>query len=339
MTDKVCMKLGIAELMTAQRHASIEADDNKWDAKEIGALTEIARSGDSFDTDGVSFMVNEFNSATTFEPAAAKQLFEVLVHEAKVDPKKLTGAPPEVVLAVQSGSSNKFSTMAVDGSDLVTRYGKIGTDGKTDTKSFASAADARKQMMSALRGKMKKGYAPVDPSTIGLAATPAAKPASANSFGLDQFLALDEDERQDLLEGYGDAPAGTNVVEKDLKDFTDPKQIAFAKKLRDQAADDLSDFDVHSDEHLTVGDPSFDITLLVAENGDVLGGSIYVNQMGIDYPDDYWDNEDAYDDATLKKMADDEDVSWSATGIYSATKNGNELETLRHPDYMEWGGY
>jgi predicted DNA-binding WGR domain protein len=60
-----------------------------------------------------------------------------------------------------AGLSAKFWEVTVAGADVIIRYGRLGTDGQTLTKSFADAASAQKQAEKLLGEKLKKGYVEV----------------------------------------------------------------------------------------------------------------------------------------------------------------------------------
>ncbi|MEZ4237702.1 MAG: WGR domain-containing protein [Myxococcota bacterium] len=60
------------------------------------------------------------------------------------------------------GSSNKFWTISLAGSEFTTRYGKIGSDGKATTKSFGSPDAAKAAHDKLVAEKVKKGYVLVD---------------------------------------------------------------------------------------------------------------------------------------------------------------------------------
>lgn len=80
------------------------------------------------------------------------------------------------------GSSSKFWEVAVDGSDVTVRFGRIGTAGQTKTKSFADAAAARREHDKLVSEKTGKGYAQVGVAAgAPLAAAPAAPAAPAAS--------------------------------------------------------------------------------------------------------------------------------------------------------------
>lgn len=64
-------------------------------------------------------------------------------------------------------SSSKFWEIALNGSDLTTRWGRIGSDGQSKTKSFASAEKARAEYDKLLSEKTEKGYVEVAPDAVG----------------------------------------------------------------------------------------------------------------------------------------------------------------------------
>ncbi len=56
------------------------------------------------------------------------------------------------------GSSSKFWEIKMTGTDVTTRYGKIGTDGQNTLKQFGDAAAATKEYEKLVKEKTKKGY-------------------------------------------------------------------------------------------------------------------------------------------------------------------------------------
>lgn len=56
------------------------------------------------------------------------------------------------------GSSSKFWEVRVNGSDLTTRWGKIGTDGQSKTKTFPDPAKAQTEADKLVAEKTEKGY-------------------------------------------------------------------------------------------------------------------------------------------------------------------------------------
>ena len=56
------------------------------------------------------------------------------------------------------GTSNKFWEITMSGTDVKTRYGKIGTPGQQTLKEFDNAAAAKKEYDKLIHEKTKKGY-------------------------------------------------------------------------------------------------------------------------------------------------------------------------------------
>jgi predicted DNA-binding WGR domain protein len=60
------------------------------------------------------------------------------------------------------GSSRKFWEVSVQGTELVTRYGRLGTNGQSTTKAFPSPEAAGKARDQLVAEKTSKGYRAVD---------------------------------------------------------------------------------------------------------------------------------------------------------------------------------
>ena len=56
------------------------------------------------------------------------------------------------------GSSDKFWELTVRGNEVIVRFGRIGTGGQTQTKSFPDGATAARHAEKLVRAKTKKGY-------------------------------------------------------------------------------------------------------------------------------------------------------------------------------------
>jgi len=88
-------------------------------------------------------------------------------------------------LHFSEGSSNKFWKIELDGSAHTVTFGRVGTNGQTQTKEFADDDDARKSFDKLISEKLKKGYVDDGASSAGITSgqpTPrkaAAKPKSA----------------------------------------------------------------------------------------------------------------------------------------------------------------
>jgi DNA ligase 1 len=67
-------------------------------------------------------------------------------------------ATPKRYFEFVDGTSNKFWEIWMDGTDVTTNWGKIGTAGQTKTKSFPDEAKAKKEYDKLLAEKTGKGY-------------------------------------------------------------------------------------------------------------------------------------------------------------------------------------
>ncbi len=56
------------------------------------------------------------------------------------------------------GTSSKFWEVSSSGTNVTVRYGRIGTNGQTQTKSFTSAAAANTHALQQINSKLDKGY-------------------------------------------------------------------------------------------------------------------------------------------------------------------------------------
>ena len=106
-------------------------------------------------------------------------------------------------LEYRSGASCKFWQIEVDGSCYVVQYGKIGTAGREQTKTFADTEAARTAADRKIAEKKKKGYVEVDvtsdaPSTVisgrreqQKAVTTLAEETVAGSSAMGEATAVD----------------------------------------------------------------------------------------------------------------------------------------------------
>jgi predicted DNA-binding WGR domain protein len=83
---------------------------------------------------------------------------------------------------LSEGTSHKFWQIALDGSAFTVTWGRIGTNGQTQTKTFESAGKAQKEHDKLVDEKVKKGYAEVNGASAGPPAPSATKkPVTAAS--------------------------------------------------------------------------------------------------------------------------------------------------------------
>jgi len=67
-------------------------------------------------------------------------------------------ATPKRYFEFVEGGSSKFWEIWMDGCDVTTHWGKIGTDGQEKTKTFPSEEKAKKEYDKLLAEKTGKGY-------------------------------------------------------------------------------------------------------------------------------------------------------------------------------------
>ena len=108
------------------------------------------------------------------------------------------------------GSSNKFWEIDVADVALTVRYGRIGTAGQTQTKSFASAAKAQAEHDKLVREKTGKGYVEVG---VGSAATPIpVAPSLLGTGPTDEAKAAEQAPLDQSVRGTGDAVAPVGAM-------------------------------------------------------------------------------------------------------------------------------
>jgi predicted DNA-binding WGR domain protein len=73
--------------------------------------------------------------------------------------------------------SNKFWEIDTEGASVITRWGRIGTNGQTKSKEFASTEVAQSEASKQIASKVRKGYAEVGVADDAVLAPPTAPPA------------------------------------------------------------------------------------------------------------------------------------------------------------------
>ena len=76
--------------------------------------------------------------------------------KSKSKPKK--GAKSIRRFELSDDKSSKFWEVKVEGDSVVTKWGKIGSEGRTTTKTFASESKAKEAMKKLVSDKVGKGY-------------------------------------------------------------------------------------------------------------------------------------------------------------------------------------
>ncbi|AKJ04056.1 putative DNA-binding WGR domain protein [Archangium gephyra] len=77
------------------------------------------------------------------------------------------------------GASKKFWEIELQGTEFTVRWGRIGTNGQTQQKSFANTAKAQAEHDKLIAEKQKKGYSEVGDGTNTVVASPPATPDEA----------------------------------------------------------------------------------------------------------------------------------------------------------------
>lgn len=107
---------------------------------------------------------------------------------------------------LSEGTSNKFWEVWSEGTEVRTRYGKIGTGGQTTIKDEGDEEKAAKLLAKLIAEKTKKGYVEVGGASPAAAksapqAKAKAKPAPAKAPAAARKKPVDEDEDEDDDEG------------------------------------------------------------------------------------------------------------------------------------------
>lgn len=99
-------------------------------------------------------------ATVTKKPAAKKSATKKVVTKqpASGKPTKVKAASGKRYFEFAEGNSSKFWEIAIDGCDVTTRWGRIGTDGQSKTKPFESAQKAETEYNKLIQEKTGKGY-------------------------------------------------------------------------------------------------------------------------------------------------------------------------------------
>jgi uncharacterized protein (TIGR02996 family) len=132
------------------------------------------------------------------------------------------------------GSSSKFWHIEFEGIQFTIQFGRAGTKGQTQTKSFATALLARKEHDELVAEKLKKGYVETTPA-------PAGAPVSPERLALEKALVAHPDEvaahsaYADYLVEAGDPRGELIQVQLALEDETRTKAERNSLRKRESA--------------------------------------------------------------------------------------------------------
>jgi cell wall assembly regulator SMI1/predicted DNA-binding WGR domain protein len=133
----------------------------------------------------------------------------------------------------REGSSNKFWEVAVSGSTLAVRFGRVGTNGQEKSKKFATAALAQNEQEKLVSEKLTKGYKEVGLPSVGNPAAPAkGKFAAVNANTVSALLArMDKWLSANRSEYYGKLRRGAS--HQDLEAFEKKFQLQLPPGFRE----------------------------------------------------------------------------------------------------------
>ncbi|MGW1550318.1 WGR domain-containing protein, partial [Streptomyces sp. NPDC002346] len=73
------------------------------------------------------------------------------------------------------GTASKFWETGADGGVVTVRYGRVGSDGRTQSKEFASADAAQEQLRRTIAEKERKGYREVGGAASAVSLLPSVR--------------------------------------------------------------------------------------------------------------------------------------------------------------------
>lgn len=123
----------------------------------------------------------------------------------------------------KDGASNEFWEISIHGNAVTVKYGKIGTAGQQQLKSFASDAEAQKEYDSLISQKTKKGYMLVSQEPGHNAA------ATDEALTRDEFWALIDSSRR----GTEDADEQVEKLKDMLANLSEEAILDFDRHMRE----------------------------------------------------------------------------------------------------------
>ncbi|MES9506510.1 DUF4132 domain-containing protein [Streptomyces sp. NPDC000609] len=151
------------------------------------------------------------------------------------------------------GTASKFWETGAEGATVTVRYGRCGSDGRTQTKEYASAGAAAAQIARTIAEKEKKGYREVAASASAPAVPDAATAAAAPGAVTDEGTpALPDEDTFTLPAGWkrvlhprrGGVPRGPGKVRPDTLDTIEARLAEEAAWIEEFAHSPRSDASV-----------------------------------------------------------------------------------------------
>jgi DNA ligase-1 len=92
------------------------------------------------------------------KPAAPAAAAKASTTKTRKLPVSIAGGGASRRFEFSEGTSNKFWEVSVNGREVTTRWGRIGTEGQSKTKTFSDAAKAQAEADKLIEEKTEKGY-------------------------------------------------------------------------------------------------------------------------------------------------------------------------------------
>ncbi len=163
-------KIGTSGQTTVKSFGS-DADAKKEYDKLVAEKTKkgysLSGGGGDDDEDEDEAPAPKKSSKTAAKPAAAAKTAAKPAAKAAAKPAakpaaKKSGASTPRRFEFSEGSSNKFWMVWLEGTQLMTKYGKIGAAGSQTVKDFGTAEKVQKEYDKIVAEKTKKGYEEVE---------------------------------------------------------------------------------------------------------------------------------------------------------------------------------
>jgi uncharacterized protein (TIGR02996 family) len=179
----------------------------------------------------------------------------------------------------EDSKSHKFWEVTVEGNAFTVRYGKVGTEGQTQTKSYKDAAKAAVEAEKKVAEKTKKGYVEVE-AKADASGGAAANKASARNPDLEQPIFDDPGNQQawsvyaDWLQGQGDPWGERLSLSLAHASAKGPEKAKIKKALDKHDEQHLEDFLGKSFAKLMRADDFEQVASLEWEHGFIVGARV-----------------------------------------------------------------
>ena len=123
------------------------------------------------------------------------------------------------VFVFQDFKSQKFWSIEVVGTDITVNYGKLGTDGQTQVKNYATTEEAEKAASKLIAEKTKKGYVETAEETAREMKVEAKKYTLSYDEYENNVNLLDKILKDKHLSEYKQITIGLSIVKAIMESF------------------------------------------------------------------------------------------------------------------------